>query len=356
MNTESEEIVLPIKFPPPSLVYGHIINPLSIVLGHEGTKGWFYSNYIQLCAPSDYYIYGEEDVEFLNFYPKYYSDFESFYLRTHNLNEKIMRIMPENLVELLISWIDNGYYIETFLNESEIDGTALCVNEIIRLNEQLIFGYDKSKRTFKMTVFNECHQFAVIDVPFDRLKEIFFSKTQKKLCKESEWLSVGEEYGLVLYKFRENVTYKFHIESVISQLEEYLNCSNSAIHFEWLNQEKYNFVFGLDIYNALIAWLNLHTDEYVDNRSLFGLWDHKKIMRERLGFLEEQGYLEPSKQYVEQYKQVEDITNNMRLLIMKYNLLRDKEVLVTIIHLLGVVKEKEANLLEFVLIDLKKQI
>ena len=68
-----------------------------------------------MCAPAYVFKYGNKDVKFLNFYPKFYSDYESFYLRTYNLNE------------------------------SEVKDTHICNNKIIRINEQLIYGYDKSK-------------------------------------------------------------------------------------------------------------------------------------------------------------------------------------------------------------------
>jgi hypothetical protein len=352
MNEQNGVRLLPIKCPPPSLIFGHIITPMSIILGHEGTEDWFYSNYIQLCAPSKCYIYGEKDVEFLNFYPKYYSDFESFYLRTHNINEKILELNSGNLIDYLIKWINSGYYIETFLNESEIKGTFLCEKKIIRINEQMIFGYDLNKLVFKMTVFNERDQFDQIDVPFEDITRIFFSVTNKKLCKESDWLSVGDEYGLVLYKFRDDISYTLNIESIVMQLDEYVKGKNSAIHFNWLNQEKMDFVFGMKVYDSLENWLGLYSSEYVDNRSLFGLWDHKKIMKYRLIYLEKKGYLNKSKEYAIQYEKVESIADNLRLLNMKYNIVRKKEVLSSIINSLKIMKEVEYKILTQVLVEL----
>lgn len=344
---------LPICFPPPSLVYGHIFIPLSIILGHENTEEWVLSNYIQLCAPSSCYKYGEADVEFLNFFPKYFSDFESFYLRTHNLDESILKLTEDNLIDNIINWIDNGYYIETFLNECEIEGTFLNKSQIVRINEQLVYGYDKTARIFKMTMFNAKSQFTKMDISFDVFKKVFFSKKGKELCCNSNWVSVGDEYGLVLYRFREDIRYKFDIENVILQLEEYLNSTNSAIRLSWLTQEKRDFVFGMDVYDSLIKWLDLHEDEYLDNRSAFGLWDHKKMMLKRLEYLEKNCYL--SRNYSEEYKTIVKMSDNVRLLVMKYNVVRKRNVIDSIIKALKSMKEYENKLLSEVLENLNRK-
>ena len=344
--------ILSICFPPPSLVYGHIYIPLSIILGHDNMEEWFLSNYIQLCAPKKCYKYGNTDVEFLNFFPKYFSDFESFYLRTHNINESIFKLTEENLIENITSWIDNGYYIETFLNEIEIEGSFLNDIKAVRINEQLIYGYDMSEKVFKMVMFNAQAQVDRMDITFDVFTKVFFSEKGKKLCKESNWISVGNEYGLVLYRFREDVKFRFDIENIILQLEEYLNGFNSAIYLSWLTQEKRDFVFGIDVYDSLIKWLDLHQDEFIDNRSVFGLWDHKKIMLRRLEYLEKNKYV--SNVYSDEYHEIVKMSDNVRLLIMKYNLLRKRSVVDSIIGKLAIIKEKEYKLLSVVLKDMKK--
>ena len=345
--------ILPIKCSLPSLIYGHIFNPLTIILAHEGTKEWFLSNYIQLCAPSEYFIYGEKDIEFLNFYPKYYSDFESFYLRTHNINESILNLTKDNLIDTIISWLDNNYYIETFLNESEITGTYMWKLKFERLNEQLIYGYDKDLRIFKLTAFNDKNHYGTIDISFDDFVKVFFSFKTQKYCRESDWISVGNKYGLVLYQFREDVEYNFNIKSLVIQLDEYLNCKNTALHYTWLNEEKINFVFGVDVYTALTEWLSLYETEFVDFRSLFGLWDHKKIMLERLRFLEENNYLDTSKQYSHNYEKVEKIANKVRLLVLKYNMVRNKKIICDIIELLNSMKNQEFDILKNTFNDLE---
>ncbi|PHU34067.1 hypothetical protein [Pseudobutyrivibrio ruminis] len=344
--------ILPICDNPPSLVYGHIINPLSIILGHEKTEGWVLNNYIQLCAPSTVKKYGEEDVEFLNFYPKYFSDFESYLLRTHNLTDEILKLSPDNLLDNMINWIDNGYYIETFLNEIEIDGTALNESKKTRLNEQLFFGYDSDSEIFKMLAFNDKHHLGIIDVPFTKFKEVFFSEVGQKLCKESDWISVGEEYGVVLYKFRDDVRCDFNIRSVRSQLNEYLKGYNSAIHFTWLNNEKIDFVFGVNVYDSLIKWLDLHEDEYIDNRSIFGLWDHKKIMLERIKYLEANNYLQ--NRYSDEYEVIVKKMDNIRLQIMKYNMIRKRSAIDSMIKNLLLVKDIEVEILGAIVQELNQ--
>lgn len=348
--------ILPIKYPPPSLVYCHIINPLAIIMAHPNTSDWFYSHYIQLCAPSKQRKYGEEDIEFLNFYPKYFSDYSSFFLKVHNLNESILKIEENQLIDLFIEWIDNRYYIQTFLNEGQVPGTSLNAHKIDVLNEQLVYGYDLNDRTFKITAFDTSENYSKIDLSFDDLVKNFFSEKTKELSKKSEWVSVGNEYGLLLYKFNENASYTFNLESIVLQLDEYLHGKNSAVRFSWLNTEKMDSVFGMNVYSSIISWLNLHESEYVDIRPLFGLWDHKKIMLDRIIYLTEKGYLDISKGYAEKYAEIVKASNTARTLVIKYNIARQKKILLSIINILDEMVEGEFNILSPILNELNSHL
>ena len=159
----------------------------------------------------------------------------------------------------------------------------------------------------------------------------------------------------MLYRFRKDVKYTFDIRSVIIQLDEYVNGKNSALHLKWLNDEKTGFVFGVKVYDALIQWISLHETEYVDHRTLFGLWDHKRIMLERLKYLEDNGYLDKNREYSRAYSEVELMANKARLLVMKYNVVRKKDVLASIIALLRDMREKEQEVLNSVLCELGKK-
>lgn len=344
---------LDIKIPPPSLAYGHIINPLVVILAHPDTENWFYSNYIQLCSMKHPFVYGEEDVELMNFFPKYFSDFDSFYLRVHNITDDIIDLTEDNLISHMIEWIEKGYYIQTFLNEGEIPGTYMCSHKIHALNEQLFYGYNLEEKVFYITVFNEKDHFSESVISFEALKKVFFSDKCRELVEQCEWLCVGKKYGMNLFKFKEYVKYEFNLNVVINSLEDYVNASNSAENLSWLTQEKKDFVFGVDVYKSLIDWLNLHNNEPVDIRSVFELWDHKKIMYDRIEFLINKGFL-TEKKYLEEYRKIVDLSNDVRLLIIKYNIIRKRELIDRIINTLNELKNKEVPILENLIADLKR--
>lgn len=347
--------ILPIEIHPMSLVFGHIFNPLTIIEAYDGTKEWLLSNYIQLCAPSEYYIYGEDDIEFLNFYPKYFSDFESFYLRTHNITESILELSEEDLIKNIIRWIDNDYYIETFVDESQLPGTYMHKYKDKRINEQLIYGYDREAEILKLTAFDETDHYATIDISFFDFVKAFFSEQTKRFSRESNWISVGQEYGLILYRFRKDLKFTFDIKNIMIQLDEYVNGKNSALHFKWLNDEKMNFVFGINVYDAIIKWMSLYETEYVDHRVLFGLWDHKRIMLERIKYLEDNGYLDKNVKYSFDYAELESMASKARLFVMKYNLVRIKDVLEEIIDILRDMREKEQRILNDIICELNNK-
>ncbi|SFS07609.1 hypothetical protein SAMN05661086_03613 [Anaeromicropila populeti] len=344
--------VLPIKCPPSSLVYGHIINPLSIIEAYPNTIHWFFRNYIQLCAPAKPWKYGKEDVEYLNFYPKYYSDFSSFFLHAHNLNEGIIDITEENIIDLFINWINNDFYIQTFLNGAEVPQSHMELINLNELNEFLIYGYDLDRQVFKMSSFDYENHFSLLDLKFEDLKKVFFSKINYELITQSNWISLGKKYGLMLYKFNKSAEYPLDLSSITSQLSDYLNSTNSAKSFTWLNREKIDFVYGMDVYASVCDWLNLHVDEYVDKRSIYGLWDHKNIMLERIKYLSKYDLFAKDNKHKENYTDIVNLANKARILMLKYNVVRNRKILLLIISVLEEMRDKEFKVLS----EIKKEL
>ncbi len=350
---EDNDVILPISFPPKSSVYGHIITPLLIFNAYPQTEEWVYSNYIQLCIPKDQDKFADEDIEVLNFYPKYFSDVDSTFLKTYNITEDIKELTEDTLVERFMFWIKNDYYIQCFMNEGEIPGTYMYANKQFALNEQLIYGFSKPNKVFYLMAFNEKKHLVQMKLGFNDLVSAFFSAQTQQLSEQSSWISVGKKYGLMLYKIKKQIIYKFSLENFIIQLDEYISGKNSAIHFIWLNTEKMDHAFGIQVYDALEKWINKYTTEFIDYRSFFCLWDHKKIMNERLKFLYDNNFLD--KDYTGEYDEVVKISNHIRLEILKYDYKGRRNVIDSIIKRLRQLKDLEYKILSKVLDELLKK-
>ena len=332
---------LAIAYPSPTLIYGHIINPLLIVLSRDYTKDWFFDNFIQLCAPKDVFIYEEKDVEFLNFFPKYLCD-TSYYLRSYNLTDEIMHIFPENICELLIRWIDNDFYIQLYLDEGGIPGTHASLHNNHLLNEQLIYGYDDRACEFMFTSFDENMHHKKMKIKFDDVRRIFGSQIYKSLSRECKWPCIGNEYGITLLRFNENVRFNPNPKHICEQLVEYYNGENSARHFLWFTDEKLQYNFGMDIYESIISWLALHKNgEHIDIRVFYGLWDHKKIMIQRIDYLIQIKAIPNNGSIISQFNQVEKLSNTIRTVALKYNLSHKENSIISLIRLIEELRNAE---------------
>ena len=351
-----EEKTLPVFFPPPTQMFGHLMIPLSILLAHKDTSDWLYSNYIQLCAIPNFWKYrDDEDIELINFYPIFFYEHKSVFLTVYNLHDGIINIEKKEFINHMIKWIKNGYYIQIYLNLSEITGTYWYKKQEFNiLGEALFFGYDLKNKIFKFLSFDTIKEYRILEMTFDDLMKAFFSPVTRTLVKNCDWPVVGEEYGILLYRFNDKAKYSIDINSIIRQMEEYIYSKNSSHRFEIIDNEEIDHVYGLDIYKVLLSWLSLYNSEGIDIRPICGLWDHKKIMKDRISYLVEKGYLDESKNQLGKYSKVEEIANKIRLLLFKYNLTRNNSILKKMIFLLKELPDMEFDILYDVISDLKK--
>ncbi len=350
---EERKVVHKVNSTPPSLMYGHTITPLSIITAYQDTEDWLFSNYIQLCAPKKIRKYGHTDVEFLNFYPKYFSDMDSFYLKSYNLVENILELTPDNIIEYFVKWLGCGYYIQAFLDDGDLPGTREYQSGEHFLNEHLIYGYSLDEEMFYIIGFDERDNLSKMTLSFPDLIRIFFSDISKKLVRESEWMSVGNEYGLMLYKFQNDIKFPFSILNIINQIEDYVSGRNSALNLMWLNAEKVDFVFGLNVYTALKDWVLLK-DDYIDHRSFCGLYDHKVMMKNRIQCLQEKGFIKDCSIYSE-YDNVIKHCEKIKFMVLKYNYYHCDGDHIKIADRLGEVRAMEEPILRKLIKELKNQ-
>lgn len=204
--------------------------------------------------------------------------------------------------------INRNQYIELEINQRWIKGR----DEYLAMNhyhQNLIYGYCDSRRVFYLLGYSNKGKVQSQEIKFRDLKR-----------------SIGDQQSIlkVITYHQDAYFFEFDRNYVMITLEEYLSGTNSKIHTQHLSP-KDNRVYGIKIYEELVK------DEGIDlmisdRRIAHVLWEHKKLMIERIEYLE---YLkeitwEQRNELIDRFVQIEKLVYNMKNLLLKYQMRPDK--------------------------------
>lgn len=330
---EKNKKALPVFFPPLIHTYLNYSHQLAVILAYPETYDWFFSNYIQICSS-----FLENNYMVIHFLPTDREAVENqLYLDISHLNEDCITI-KNNIVETVKRWLDKDYYVGICLLESEIPGTILHKIGYHHPHTQFIYGYDGNKKHFNTINFDSEHNFSTLNISFDTLRKAYSSATKRQLFagEYRDWKNV--RYPIKLFKFMGNFNYHFDIHDIYLQLREYCAGITPDLKYRsWIVSEDYNYMKDKDT-----RWgsrVNENLSQYfagiVEHRRsqpagnpidrlnseyipFHGFWEHKKIMTARLVYLQNKGWLDPTKKLPEQYYQVEHKANILRILVLKW--------------------------------------
>lgn len=352
--TQPEVKELPIKPDPPVLLYLHHALVLSMLLPREKGINWLYENFIQVFGSKE----STMDNFLYEFYPNHFEYTETDIFSIISLNEKIMELKSADLIEKIIQWLNNSYYVQLHICESEVPGTYLHFEQYPMIHQIFIYAYDLRKKIVKILNFDESMRFTSIDVGFDVLIKAFESKKTKTCLKNALWNknNKAREYDIRLYKLKDTYFTEENgvdTDQMKSRLSDYLLAKSSLVKDTYIHRYYGRCVWGLDTYREIHKHLEVKRGKELDHRAFQGLWEHKKLMVKRIEYLYSNGKIQ---KYSKNYKEavfLEEAANKVRLLSIKYNLTRSVGVLDKIKKLLDSVEQKDKKLMEQLLNDIK---
>ncbi len=323
---------------PPITCYLHHAYQLTVSMSHKDFDSWFLSNYIQL-----EYV-AEQDI--LNFFT---------YVICGNcvynplINYRILDleyIFKTNIdiIEFVKKSIEAGYYIVTYIDEFYIPERNAYKKEHFK-HELMIYGFDLSKKEFKLLGYNNKNIYSTSSVSFSEFNNGYLN-------------SVDQNNDVLLLKAKNdnswNPSYNFDIENVKNLLSDYLYSENSSERLRSIgNPNKY--IYGLSVYKYLIKCYEeiiRSNNKQTDIRHFYLLYEHKKTMVARLKYLTEKGYLNNSNNYISLFLELQKDAFNARNLIIKYDISGSKELINEVILCLKKMYETESKVIE----DLLKNI
>lgn len=239
---------------------------------------WIATNFIQLYCYKDFDTHAIP----LNFSTGIYlnDDFYSFcpYLRVQNIKYSLLKKNNINIIEFIISALDDDNYVDVFLNEYFVpQGKGFGEYEYHHGN--MIYGYDLQSKTFNIVGYNKHNLIRHSLLSFEQLEHAIIEDGREG------WYRIGL---LSIFKLHPYVTFTFNLALMLKQFEDYLNAKNSLEGCSIMENNDPRIVHGIAIYDYLITNISVFQR---DIRPLHVIWEHKKIMLLRLKYLKFHGYI-----------------------------------------------------------------
>lgn len=239
--------------------------PLSILGTRPESKDWILSNYIQTAYDTSA---GSDDVSFC------------FYLHDHTASPWLQVVKLDrswvgshrgNVVDWVRDVVGEGYYVSLNLDEFHIEGRE-AFGRFTKIHDVLVTGIDDDRGIVHILGYNGEHLF----------REAEISQAGLRAAYESA-LELTDDDRVHLFRMRENVDYGFDLDLVRRTLEEYLGGVNTSLHFSAI-QEPWDRLYGMDTYGPLGKELETYLADrsFYVVRSLSVLWEHKRLMADRM--------------------------------------------------------------------------
>jgi hypothetical protein len=315
---------LPIYYPSPIYYALYAALRFSMILSNPNTYSWFYSNFIQLSFDYELFEQPGDTNHAFHIYPvddmKNHHKGASLVLDEIFLNDDVFDFNQEAIIEHIIEWINKDYYVITHVDVSKVPGTKYY-NKSPLFHSLGIYGYDLENKCFKHMDFNSNGDFSEIDVTFKCFIDAFFSNDIDDSVRIQK--SKSKHY-FFLYKVNNDINFKLDLDTIMDSMYDYLNSINTAKKNRLILPERKG-VYGLGVYETLGKSIKLTADKYekIDYRSFHALYEHKKLMVERLKHLETVSLIDSTFQFSKKYEVIERMVAKLRMDVLRYSITKD---------------------------------
>lgn len=259
---------------------------------------------------------------------------EKFFLDTSpflETNWLPTRFLKGSINSVIRNMIDEGYYVYfTGVDDYYVDGKS-WYKERHFSHDGTICGYDQINKTFCIYAYDSNWIFQKFWTP-----QKSFNKGRKAMFKEGV-------YGFLCAVKPRTDKVGFSVEDALNGIKDYLNSDITNYP-----EEGEGNVRGIVVHEYIAKYIDKLLDgsipyERMDRRVFRLIWEHKKVMLERIEMIEK--VLSLDGEISSQYRPLVEEANTMRMLYASHHRKRRDSALVIIRKKLLVLSEKEQALL-----------
>lgn len=305
--------------------------PLIVALSHERPWQWFYSNYIQIVFKND-----DQMGYNIRFYKTDHRgimwDTLNPWINYNIVNVGLLKTLGMDIVDFLVRSIDDGYYVSVYLDRYYIPGIRNYQKSHMT-HEAMVVGYDLENGKIQIMEYMQSY-LTRFSVTLDEFRQAYENSDPAR-CDE-----------IHLLKFDSNRHYEFDLVNISEQLKDYLSARNTSERYRINSNPVCSpFVtFGTDVYKIIRQLLDYNQLKY-DIRVFNSLWEHKKVMAERVKFIADNGFVDDFMEFYEPCKDIENKAYLLKSQFMKLCATKNPALMKTILSLLDYIEDKECDVL-----------
>lgn len=304
---------------------------LSILESLPNTEEWIYSNFIMMEAFCYVGGYAKGTVELVLDPPYDFSPYCPWFWKSE-LSAETIHAFDSNIISFCKKCIDTNNYMLLFVDESKFS----CIKKNAPLfHDIFIYGYDDDDELFftaDFTFGNGKYQYK--NISFSNMQNAYLSAVQSGK-------NLNDEGFVVLWHLRNDAHYSFDLSHVKDTLTEYLNGYSYINRFVRMYHQAPLNQAGMDVYPFLRQYLQTHGTR----KCLHNLYDHKKLMLERIVFMKRNSYLIDNVAIEEGFQQIVKMASIATNLYIKYEITKDVSILNKISSYLSDIENKERTYL-----------
>lgn len=311
--------------------FTHHAHLLTILGTEPNARGWVFSNYIQIYIDNhlrknswgDFYFPMPYEIKSLELCK---------WILTQKCHENLVDKRYSDIVDYIKDVLENDFFVHMMINHKYLANSSLD-----RTHDILVFGYDQAKQELHCADFaSRAGKYIFFKCSFDEFREAYRDEDVKK----------GFTYlnhFIYSYKVNKECDYGYNVHNIIFWLKQYVN-SEAPEYWEGYNYSGRVLVtWGMDYYEVLCRNLLTIGDEQIDLKFYYLLKDHKKMMLERLKFLENDSLC--LKEYIEAYEEIYKDISIVVNMAVKHNVVNPKGITDRMIDRIKNIKATEYRVL-----------
>lgn len=325
---------------------------LSITSAHEETIPWYYSNFIQLSCKKTFLEDGRQFyIDFFRGKPNELN-FNNPFLLTCSVNYTILEHLAlDAWPQFFADQIRSGYYCVVFLDEAKLPPAAAYQKEPFP-HHLFLYGFDWDNRIFDASMFDHTGVYRNVQIPFTEFLDAIHS--MRHLLREG----LTADHHTYFYKYEPHSPYPFDRIVALDQLHDYLNGETHLNRINYIPDDEQ--AFGIDVYDYLQMYYDAvesndpRLGDRNDVRHLHVLWEHKKMMSERIAYLIDEGIIPYDEELVNGYQDITTRAMKLRDQYIRHEMREDKAVFAKVRLRLEQFRKEEPVLLQRLISLLEK--
>lgn len=301
----------------------------AVFAGNPSIRNWYY-NHLSMLYCNKKFLRGYTTPELFVF--------DSYFWENPYLELSLIPIrhLGNSVHKVMRALMNDNYYIYFMgIDDFYIKGKSWYQQRHF-MHDGLIYGYDQTARTYSIYAYDQSWRYRKF-----KISQNDFEEGRKSAISLNSPLNSIEKIFIIRPK---QVTIELNPIEIFDNIREYLGYSFRKEYTYYMNK----MVFGIETHDYLTMYLTMLANgdipyEKMDWRVFRQLWEHKKVMQERIAAVEQQ--LSAPSTISDKYAEVVKWANEIRMLYAAHHKRRKDSVLPVIREKLLDITEREYKLL-----------